>query len=390
MPDGRIVWPNRMVETDDPFKPWTAEEIRDGLLDRAYKDFESKVTEHYVILYECSPGFAETSARLLESLYVGLINQCLERGLEVHAAEFPLVAVIYRTEAGFRARNDVGRDVEAFYDIVTNRIFFYESNDTDAVDPKLAALRRPQTVAHEGTHQVLQNIGVQPRMADWPAWLVEGLAELASSSQRKADRWAGFGKVNPYHMATLQDLHEGLSAPSGMTSPVGSLTSPACNRSMAEYIVTRKELSPTDYALAWSLTHYLNRRQPKDFLAYLRRMSRMTPFEPQSASENLVSFRRAFGVERLPSFDRAVRHHVGTLFRDASYVPVQYIAVTFEQELPTGLLRRGTIVSQSPSIIQEWLVSTASPDGGLYVWHAVPFPTRGSAEFFTRQWLGTR
>ncbi len=390
MPDGRIVWPNRMVETDVPFEPSSPQEIRDDLQDSTYRDFESKITEHYVIFSQCSPEFANASARLLESLYLGLINQCLSRGLEVHAAEFPLVAVIYRREADFRTHNDVDRDVEAYYDIVTNRIFFYEKTEADAVDPKLAALRRPQTVAHEGTHQVLQNIGVQPRMADWPSWLVEGLAELASSSQTASDRWAGFGKVNPYHMATLQDLNEGLSAPAGLSNPVGNLTVGASNRSLVEYIVTREDLNPTDYALAWSLTHYLNRRQSKDFLAYLRRMSRMTPFEPRTASDHLSSFREAFGVQRLPKLDHVVQHHVSTLYRDPSYVPVYYFGVTFEQELPTGFIRRGTIVSQSPSIIQEWLVSTVTPEGGIYVWQAFPFPTRGSAQAYTRQWLGSR
>jgi hypothetical protein len=390
MPDGRIVWPNRLVMTDEAFEPWSAEESRDYLLENVYPGFKSKITEHYVILYQCSKEFADASARLLESLYVGLIDQCLERGLEVHGAEFPLVAVIYRTEADFRAHNDVDPDVEAFYDIVTNRIFFYETTRTDTLDPKLAAKRRPQTVAHEGTHQVLQNIGAQPRMADWPPWLVEGLAELASSSQTRADRWAGFGKVNSYHLATLQDLHRERNNPSGMTQPAGYLADRMDHQSMVQYIVTRNELNPTDYALAWSLTHYLNRRHSKDFLAYLRRMGRMTPFEPHSAADHLESFRDAFGVEQLPKLDRSVERHVGTLFRDPSYVPVYYFAVTFEQQLPTGCLRRGTIVSQSPSIIQEWLVSTATPQGGVYVWHAYPFPSRGSAEAYTRQWLSTR
>ncbi|HEU5119186.1 MAG TPA: DUF1570 domain-containing protein, partial [Isosphaeraceae bacterium] len=380
----------RMVETDRPFEPWTAEDLCGYLLENTYPNFQSKISEHYVLLYQCSPRFAQASARLLESLYLGLINQCLERGLEVHAAEFPLVAVIYRNEDDFRACSDVDKNVEAYYDIVTNRIFFYESAETDSVDPRLAALRRPQTVAHEGTHQILQNIGVQPRMAEWPPWLVEGLAELASSSQTRSDTWAGFGKVNPYHMATLQDLHNGFTAPPGITHPVGNLAGAGSNRSAVEYIVTRKDLNPTDYALAWSLTHYLNRRQPREFLAYLRRMGRMTPFEPQSATDHLTSFREAFGVDRLPKLDKSVQHHVNMLFHDPTYKPVLYLAVIFEQELSNGLIRRGTIVSQSPSIIQEWFTSTTTPDGGMYVWRAFLFPTRGSAEAFTREWLATR
>ena len=49
---------------------------------------------------------------------------------------------------------------------------------------QIAAMRRPQTVAHEGTHQILQNIGVHPRLSAWPLWLVEGLAEYCATPAR--------------------------------------------------------------------------------------------------------------------------------------------------------------------------------------------------------------
>lgn len=390
MPDGRLVWPNRIIETDKPFVPSTREEVRDALLEGPYEGFQSRLTDHYVILHRGSQEFADASARLLESLYRGLVDECVRQGLVVHAAEFPLVAVIYRNESDFRAQNDVGPEVEAFYDIVTNRIFFYETTDQEAIDPKLAAMRRPQTVAHEGTHQVLQNIGVQPRMAQWPAWLVEGLAELASASRTRAGRWAGFGKINPYHMATMQDLQDGLATQTPFQKLPRDWLDGEPNRSLVEYIVTRDELQPTDYALAWSLTHYLNRRQPRRFLAYLRQMSRMTPFEPHSSAEHLASFRQAFHVAQMPRLDQEVHRHVERLSFDPSYVPVIYLAVTFEQELPSGLVRRGTLVSQSPSIVQEWLQSIVTPEGGLWVWQAGYFPTRGSARAYTRQWLLSR
>ena len=46
------------------------------------------------------------------------------------------------------------------------------------------ALRKPQTVAHEGAHQILANIGVQPRLSDWPLWLIEGFAEYCATPTR--------------------------------------------------------------------------------------------------------------------------------------------------------------------------------------------------------------
>ncbi len=43
---------------------------------------------------------------------------------------------------------------------------------------------------------------------------------------------------------------------------------------LVEYLVTKTDLTPTDYALALALTHYLARRRPEAFVAYLRAMTR--------------------------------------------------------------------------------------------------------------------
>src|SRR5205823_68044 len=112
------------------------------------------------------------SLKLLEDLYRNLYDAFRKRDVPVHEAEFPLVAIIFRTERDFRAYQRVAPDVQAYYEIFTNRIYFYQKSDRDQQSPEVAALRKPQTVAHEGTHQILQNIGIQPRLGDWPLWLV--------------------------------------------------------------------------------------------------------------------------------------------------------------------------------------------------------------------------
>ena len=123
------------------------------------------------------------------------------------------MAVIYSTEGDFRARKTVDPAVQAYYEIYTNRIYFYQTSDIDEQAPEVAALRRPQTVAHEGTHQILQNIGIQPRLATWPPWLVEGLAEyLRHAADHEPRHQLGRpGGGQPQHMATIRDLDEPLS-----------------------------------------------------------------------------------------------------------------------------------------------------------------------------------
>lgn len=385
LPDGRLGWPDGLVETSRPFQPTTAEELRKTLLERDYAGFEVRQTEHYLVFYQGKPDFAAASAQLLESLYRGLTTELRRVDIPVHEAAFPLVAVIYPSEAAFRARHEVDPDVRAFYHVSTNRIFFYEASDRDQQAPEVAALRKPQTVAHEGTHQILQNIGVQPRLADWPAWLSEGLAEYCAptTTGRKGD-WARFGKVNPFHMATFRDLKDPLALQlrgDGLTTPDFGVDP---RRPIVEGLASRDELTPTDYAFSWALTHYLVTKHRDQFLAYLKTMGKMRPLERRTAAEDLFSFRAAFGDD-LAKLDRKVRAHIDHLESLGNFEALTYYAVVFEQVLPDGPNVRGSLVSQSPSVIRQWLEAMVSPRGGPAAWEIIPCRTRAQAFLRTRR-----
>src|SRR5262249_3396153 len=157
LPDGRYGQADALVPTDAPFRAWSAREVRDDLLSGPFQGFHAHMTAHYVVVSSGSEDHAESTARLLESLYQGLGAMLRRHGLDVHEAEFPLVAIIDRTQAEFRARRPVAPEVQAYYDPISNRIYLFEQSERDEREPEFAALRRPQTVAHEGTHQVLQN-----------------------------------------------------------------------------------------------------------------------------------------------------------------------------------------------------------------------------------------
>ena len=175
-----------LVPTNEPFQPFTAEELLERLQKGPLGDFHVQQTAHYLIFYQSSRAFAEASGRWLEDLYRRLLDAFRKHEMAAHDTEFPLVAVIYRTERDFRASKRVDPEVQAVYEIYTNRIYFYETSVHDENAPEVSALRKPQTVVHEGTHQVLQNIGVHPRL--------ERLADLAGG---------GSGRVlfHPGHLA---------------------------------------------------------------------------------------------------------------------------------------------------------------------------------------------
>lgn len=382
LPDGRLARTNRLVDSDEPFRPLGRSELRSRLEAGEFRGFACRETDHYLVFYQCTEEFAAASAHLLESLYRGLQDRLPELGVAVRPAEFPLVAVIYRDEEDFRARREVDPDIQAYYEVVSNRIVFYERRDRDGDDPQVAAMRRPQTVAHEGTHQILQNTGVQPRLASWPIWLVEGLAELASASTAPDGGWGGLSVVNPLHMATIHDLEDRASLHARGVRLASDRVGRDRGSSTVRYLATREDLTPTDYALAWALTHYLANQQTEKFVAYLRSLGRIEPLRPSSPAEHLERFERAFGPD-FPALDRQVRKHLAGL----RYTRPVYFAVTFEQPQPGGFVRRGTVVSQSPMVIREWIEQNLAPQGGPYLWQAVPFRSHARAVQYADRWL---
>ena len=340
-------------------------------------------TEHYLVFYQSSAVFARDSARLLESLYKKLVERFKKSDFAVKPAEFPLVAVIFRSEEEFRAHREIDPDVQAYYDVRSNRIFFYETSQEQREDPEFVAMRKPQTVIHEGTHQALQNIGVQPRDADWPPWLIEGLVELAAASDRKNGEWVQFSQVNPLHIATLDDLRDAAAiqghGPASSRATVGR--DPAA--SLVEYIITRTDLNPTDYSLAWALTHYLANKQTPAFLSFLREMGQVPPGVHRSVEQNTAVFVRHFG-DKFRQIDTQVDRHLAKLRSQTTLV---YYGVVFEQPMPGNLARRATLVSRSPQFIREWLtVATPDPLGGPPRWQIAEFRTRAEAVQFTENW----
>ncbi len=382
LPDGQLGTPNRLVPTDEPFKPLSSGELELLLHENngPYADYPLLKSDHYLIFYRSTHAFAEDSARLLEDLYRGLIDTFSRCKVPVHESEFPLVAVIFATEADFRAHKKVDPQVRAYYEYFTNRIFFFQKSERDALEPKVAALLKPQTVAHEGAHQILSNIGVQPRLNAWPPWLVEGLAEYCATTvmTKTGIRWSGLAQINSLHMATIRELED----------PLSSARKPARKESdsPSEALLLKTSLSPTDYALAWALTHYLAQKRWTEFVKYLNAMRQIPPLEPRTPAENLADFRKYF-TEPPARLDKRLSDYIQKVAQKRPYDPLYYYAVVFMQPLGNGTIRRAATFSQSPQIIQEWVQQMTSPTGDYPSWEVKPWPTRAAAEKAAQDWM---
>ncbi|APW60603.1 DUF1570 domain-containing protein [Paludisphaera borealis] len=389
LPDGRLGIPSMVVPSVEPFSPISGDEMERRAQTGPFATFQVHRTPHYVILYQSSRPFATNTGKLLEDLYKRLIEAFHKHDVPVHEAEFPLVAVIFRHESDFRAHRPVDADVRAYFEIFSNRIFLFETSEREGVEPEISALLTTQTVAHEGTHQILQNIGVQPRLSAWPLWLVEGLAEYCAaplSSRKGAPTWDGLGQINSLHMATLRELDDPLSL--SMKGPDDRLRSRLRKpgQPMVEAMLRKSDMTPTDYALAWAVTHYLAMKRGPEFTRFLSVMGQTSPLEPKTPDDHVRQFREAFG-EDLAKMDKTIDAYLRKLSRQKGYDPMPYYAVMFEQPLPIGIVRHAAMVSQSPQVIQQWVQELSSPGAGMVSWQAIPHPTRDRANQEIQEWM---
>jgi len=387
LPDGQICTPNRLIPTDEPFQPLTALQLQTVLHNGPFAEYHLLNSERYLIFYKSSLPFAQDSGRLLDDLYDGLLDAFRRNGFPVHETEFPLVAVIFATESDFRAHKHVDPQVQAYYEFFTNRIFFYQKSARDQLEPKLSSLLKPQTVTHEGAHQILSNIGLQPRPSSWPLWLVEGLAEYAATvTTKKGIGWSGMGAINSLHMATLRELDDPLS--NMVNASAGHAVKDPRQRWAihTELLLLKSALTPTDYAESWVLTHYLAKKRGPDFVKYLKAMSQVPPLEPRTPLENLAVFRQFFDDEPT-KLDKKLDEHIRKLSQNKTYDRLPFYTVIFAQPLGAGLMRRAARVSQSPQMIEQWVQEMTAPQGGEPNWEAIPWPTYARALLAAEDWM---
>jgi hypothetical protein len=162
-----------------------------------------------------------------------------------------------------------------------------EETSIEKLKPELGLQQSISTIAHEGVHQILHNVGIQQRLSVWPMWVSEGFAEyLSPTSFGKRMRWKGAGKVNDLRMFEIERYRKG--RPPGTES--GQLV---------EHTVGAARLSSTGYATAWALTYHLARAQKKSYATYIRNLSKIGPLQGNIQSDKaamIAENKRLFAI----------------------------------------------------------------------------------------------
>jgi len=269
LPDGQLVARSfdNSQPTERPFAAAPAKQFVEDLKRDKLAQFKTLTTRHYVFLYDTSEEFAVATSRILEQMLPGVTGYARLQGVDVQLPEIPLVVIMFRNDDEFQQYRRMPAGIIAYYHTLTNHIVLYEESKLEGIKPKLARQQTINTIAHEGIHQILHNIGFQQRMSAWPMWITEGLAEfMAPTSLGERSRWKGVGQVNDLRMYELDRF---------LRSQMGNDT----GGEWIDKTVTAARLTSAGYASAWALTHYVAKVRNKQFKAYLQELSKIGPLE---------------------------------------------------------------------------------------------------------------
>jgi hypothetical protein len=309
-PDG-VLWripPEQQLQhtTDDaPFKPMAPAAMAKQLLATLPAGFESYQTSHYLILHDTSKAYARWCGSLFERLHAAFTNYWTRQGLALSEPEFPLVAIVFADRKTYLkySRPDLeslGESVVAYYHLRTNRMVMFDLTGMEALKnlwgragPAASLndfLARPEaaqavaTLIHEATHQIMFNSGIHERYLDCPLWFSEGMAVYFETPDLNSSKgWAGVGKVNDVRLARFQKSLKGRPAESLKTLITGD-----------DRFRDPKQ-SEEAYAEAWSLTYYLIKQRPKQYLAFMKTLSQKDPLVEDTAAVRLKQFETIFG-----------------------------------------------------------------------------------------------
>ena len=388
LPDGQLVGRSAgtFVPTDRPFEAITQDDLEKRLA-AEFPTFKIGRTKHFISAYDTSEEFALATSRILETMLQGVKGYAEVQKIPVRAPEVPLVVVMFKTEAEFQKHRRMPDGVIAYYHTLSNRIFLYEQSKLAKVRPDLAIQQSISTIAHEGAHQILHNIGIQQRLSAWPMWLSEGLAEyFAPTSTGEKMKWKGAGQVNDLRMFELEQYIK-----SKGVEPADGL--------MIEHTALAARLSSTGYASAWALTHYLAKNRRTEFNAHLREVSKRGPFEgaiditPTGVvPSNRELFVKHFGDDLKDLENRLILHLKKQPYTDPFADMPHFVATLVAKD--GARPKRLVNTFHSPALAQSWLrdaieklpeANRASAESKIQ-----SFPNRVQATAYATQWLRRR
>lgn len=275
--------------------------------------FDVLVTKHYVVCFDTTRDYARWCVSLFERLHDAFANYWEKAGLDLSAADRPLVVVIFSSRTDYEKHaaaelGDAAGRVVGYYNLLSNRVTTFDLTGSDALARAgrspgragLDALASPEaagmvsTLVHEATHQMAFNCGMHQRLAAVPLWVSEGVATYFETPDLRSQKgWRGIGGVNrPRLEQVLGNVRPGMLADivgsdEAFRDPAGALDA---------------------YARAWALTSFLVSTRKDQFVGYLRKIAAKPPLAEDDAATRNAEFEAAFGQPAEAFEDDVLRH----------------------------------------------------------------------------------
>lgn len=385
LPDGQMVTRavSELRRTDASFKGMDKKALAKRLEEK-FPGFKTRTSRHYVFVYNTSQEFADATMRILESMIPGMQKHAKAQRIEVHEPDVPLVVIMFATEAEYQQFSEVPEGIVAFYDTLANHVVMYERPTNPPIKQDLYYKQAISTIAHEGAHQILHNIGVQQRLSRWPMWISEGIAEYyAPTDFGTRMKWKGAGDINDMRMFELESYIKGKDAEQA-------------DGSMVEQTVKAARLTSTGYASAWGLTHYLASQRRSNFNDLMRELSEIKPMEGSvnvSAGGVILSnqedFSKHFGAD-LHLIEKEMIDHLKNQEYNHPFSEFAHFAATVKITV-NGKTFGTANVFHAQDLAAQWQTQqlkklTPEQRAGAMVEIRL-FRNRGEAERFATQWL---
>jgi Protein of unknown function (DUF1570) len=312
------------TDVEEAVPPLTQKEVAANVLAGLPSDFRTESTDHFVVAYNTERAYAKYIGGLYERLLRGFTNHWKsKRKWKLKEPVEPLVAIVFRNYDEYAAfvKNDIGIDppatMVAYYNLMTNRVVMYDLT-SQLVKPGqkleddrqiMEILANPNaivmitTIIHEGTHQLMFNMGMQQRLAATPIWVNEGLAMYFEPPDLSANSgWRAIGQINQLRLTTLRQALAARPRAPGQLELM--LTDDAVFRDQ-EQLLDR-------YAEAWGFNYFLLTKYSKEYVDYLKFLSEKPPLVEDSPETRLADFRKFFAKE-LVELDREFMDYIRNL-----------------------------------------------------------------------------
>ena len=294
---------------DVPFEPYTKKEMLEHLKNEFGEGYNYLDNyDSFIVVYTTSKPFATWYGNLLKKIHEQYAAHWKKRGVELAKPQFILVAVVLSNEARFRQYVkqegvDLLKEQCAYYHKLTTRIAMYDMSGQQVFQERDQSrvnvfdmqrfLTQPNarhnimSVTHEAVHQIGFNTGMHTRFAPSPVWLYEGMAIFHEVPDLRNIRDIGWTLGPHVNHQRLNQLRRYWNA-SYRELPIQKMI-------QHDDLLRKPATALNNYALAWGLVYYLERRRPKELAAYLKLLQEKTFDSDDSGAIRMADFESCFG-----------------------------------------------------------------------------------------------